>query len=199
MILLIDNYDSFVHNLARHVGMLGYERKVMRNDAIALEDIHDLHPEAIILSPGPCTPKESGISVELVRRYGAHIPILGVCLGHQCIAEAYGGRTVRARKPVHGKTSLIDHTGRGLFIGLPNPLRVARYHSLIVEIPASRSLAVTAMTQQGEVMALRHCQHPVYGVQFHPESVLTESGIDVLRNFMTLAAQWNEHGRRRAA
>lgn len=198
MILLIDNYDSFVHNLARYAGMLGRERKVVRNDALSLDDIYDMRPEAIILSPGPRTPKESGISVDVIRRFGAHVPILGVCLGHQCIGEAYGGRTIRAKRPVHGKTSLIDHTGRGLFIGLPNPLRVARYHSLVTEIPANSALTVTAMTQQGEIMAVRHCQHPVYGVQFHPESVLTEYGLDIIRNFTTLAAQWNEGGRRAA-
>lgn len=192
MILLIDNYDSFVYNLARYIGMLGRERKVCRNDALSLDDIEAMKPEGIILSPGPCTPKESGISVDLIRRFGAHIPILGVCLGHQCIAEAYGGRTVRAPHPVHGRTSTIEHNGHGLFLGLPSPMDVARYHSLTVELPSSDSLSITAMSDDGVIMALRHCRFPVYGVQFHPESALTDNGLDIIRNFITLAMQWHE-------
>ncbi len=196
MILLIDNYDSFVYNLARYVGMLGWNREVVRNDAITVEDVRDMKPSAIILSPGPCSPKEAGISTELIRRFGHEIPILGVCLGHQCIGEAYGGRTVRAKQPVHGKTSMLEHPGRGLFIGLPNPLKVARYHSLVTELPANANLMVTAMSDDGEVMAMKHGQYPVYGVQFHPESVLTDYGLDIVRNFVTLAIQWNEGGRK---
>lgn len=191
MILLIDNYDSFVHNLARYVGMLGRERMVVRNDAVTVRDISNLSPDAIILSPGPCTPHEAGISNEIIRQFGHRIPILGVCLGHQCIGEVYGGRVIRAPEPVHGMTSLIEHSADGLFIGLPNPLKVARYHSLVVHVPAGTDLEITAQTEDDRiVMAFRHKQHPVYGIQFHPESCLTEHGIDLMRNFITLADTW---------
>jgi anthranilate synthase/aminodeoxychorismate synthase-like glutamine amidotransferase len=191
MILLIDNYDSFVHNLARYFGRLGRERKVVRNDAITLKEISLDPPEAIILSPGPCTPAEAGICNELVRHYGPRIPILGVCLGHQCIGEVYGGRIVRAPKPVHGSASFIQHNATGLFLGLPNPMLGARYHSLIVDLPANTPLDVTARTEDGIIMAVQHKQYPVYGIQFHPESCLTENGIDILRNFMCVVDKWN--------
>ena len=185
MILLIDNYDSFVFNLARYVGELGYAREVVRNDAATLEQIETLAPEAMILSPGPCTPKEAGISNAVIASLGARIPILGVCLGHQCIAEVYGGLVVRARRPMHGKTSLVSHDGRGVFKGLPNPLRVTRYHSLVAapgRVPSE--LEVSALSPEGEIMGLRHRTHPVEGVQFHPEAVLTERGHDLLANFL---------------
>ena len=185
MILLIDNYDSFVFNLARYVGELGHAREVVRNDAVSVEEIAALAPRAIVLSPGPCTPKEAGISNRVIVELGDRIPILGVCLGHQCIAEAYGGRVVRARRPMHGKTSLVRHDGKGVFAGLPQPLRVTRYHSLVAEpglVPPE--LEVTAWSPEGEIMGLRHRTHPVEGVQFHPEAVLTERGHDLLANFL---------------
>jgi anthranilate synthase component 2/para-aminobenzoate synthetase component 2 len=188
LILLIDNYDSFVFNLARYVGELGYAREVVRNDAVTLEQTEALAPEAIILSPGPCTPKEAGISNAVIASLGARIPILGVCLGHQCIAEVYGGLVVRARRPMHGKTSLVSHDGRGVFKGLPNPLRVTRYHSLVAapgRVPSE--LEVSALSPEGEIMGLRHRIHPVEGVQFHPEAVLTDRGHDLLANFLTRA------------
>jgi anthranilate synthase/aminodeoxychorismate synthase-like glutamine amidotransferase len=188
LILLIDNYDSFVFNLARYVGELGYAREVVRNDAVRLEQIVALSPQAIILSPGPCTPKEAGISNAVIAALGARIPILGVCLGHQCIAEVYGGLVVRARRPMHGKTSLVSHDGRGVFRSLPNPLRVTRYHSLVAapdRVPPE--LEVSALSPEGEIMGLRHRTHPVEGVQFHPEAVLTERGHDLLANFLTRA------------
>jgi len=188
LILRIDNHDSFVFNLARYVGELGYAREVVRNDAVTLEQIETLAPEAIILSPGPCTPKEAGISNAVIASLGARIPILGVCLGHQCIAEVYGGLVVRARRPMHGKTSLVSHDGRGVFKGLPNPLRVTRYHSLVAapgRVPSE--LEVSALSPEGEIMGLRHRTHPVEGVQFHPEAVLTERGHDLLANFLTRA------------
>jgi anthranilate synthase component 2/para-aminobenzoate synthetase component 2 len=187
MILLIDNYDSFVYNLARYVGELGRQRRVVRNDAITIDEIAALHPEAIIISPGPCTPDEAGISLAVVRRFAAEIPILGVCLGHQCIGQVFGGRVVRARRPVHGQTSLINHKGRHLFEGLPNPFAAARYHSLIVELPQATELEVSALSDAGEIMAVTHRRWPVFGVQFHPESVLTECGHAQLANFFRLA------------
>ena len=185
MILLIDNYDSFVYNLARYVQELGAEPRVLRHDAIAVEDIEKMSPSHIIISPGPCSPAEAGISTEVVRQLGHHIPILGVCLGHQCIGAAYGGAIVRARLPMHGKTSAIHHQGDGLFAGLPDPFVATRYHSLVIapdSIPAS--LRVTARSEDGEIMAVQHTEHPVYGVQFHPESVLTEHGYRLLDHFL---------------
>ncbi len=187
MILLIDNYDSFVHNLARYVRELGEETLVKRNDAITLEEIAASKPDAIVVSPGPCTPREAGISNRVIAEFGATIPILGVCLGHQCLADALGGRVTRAAHPRHGKTSPIHHDGKGIFAGLPSPFDATRYHSLIVErdgLPAS--LEVVATTPDDEVMALRHREWPVWGVQFHPESVLTEHGHALLRNFLAL-------------
>jgi anthranilate synthase component II len=189
MILLIDNYDSFVFNLARYVGELGHAREVVRNDAVTVAEIEALAPEAIILSPGPCTPREAGISNAVIGELGTRIPILGVCLGHQCIAEAYGGLVVRAQRPMHGKTSLVRHDGRGVFRGLPDPLRVTRYHSLVAapdRVPPE--LEVTAWSPEGEIMGLRHRMHPVEGVQFHPEAVLTERGHDLLANFLARIA-----------
>ena len=185
MILLVDNYDSFVYNLARYVRELGHSCRVLRNDAFSLEEVARLAPSHLIVSPGPCTPNEAGLSNALIARFGPSIPILGVCLGHQCIGQVYGARIVRARRPVHGKSSLVHHDGEGLFEGLANPLRAARYHSLVVAPDSVPScLKVTARGPDGEVMALEHRVHPVAGVQFHPESVLTESGHHLLRNFL---------------
>ena len=185
MILLIDNYDSFVYNLARYVRELGETPLVRRHDALNVEDVVALAPSHIILSPGPCSPKEAGISTELVRQLGADIPILGVCLGHQCIGAAYGGEIVRAGAPMHGKVSRIHHTGAGLFSGLPTPFSATRYHSLVIA-PASvpPGLLVTATSEDGEIMAVQHAEHPVHGVQFHPESVLTEHGYRLLDHFL---------------
>jgi anthranilate synthase/aminodeoxychorismate synthase-like glutamine amidotransferase len=185
MILLIDNYDSFVYNLARYVRELGEEPVVRRHDAVDVDQILGLRPSHIIISPGPCSPKEAGISTEAVRRLGSRVPILGVCLGHQCIGAAYGGEIVRAGLPMHGKISRIHHSGAGLFSGLPNPFRATRYHSLVIapgSIPAS--LRVTATSDDGEIMAVQHVEYPVYGVQFHPESVLTEHGYRLLDHFL---------------
>jgi anthranilate synthase component 2 len=185
MILLIDNYDSFVYNLARYVQELGEAPLVRRHDAIEVDEILRLAPSHIIISPGPCSPNEAGISTEVVRRVGPHIPVLGVCLGHQCIGAAYGGEIVRAGVPMHGKTSRIHHSGTGLFSDLPNPFHATRYHSLVIA-PASvpPSLTVTATSEDGEIMAVQHVEHPVYGVQFHPESVLSEHGYRLLDHFL---------------
>ncbi len=189
MILVIDNYDSFVHNLARYLVLLGGEVRVVRNDAIAVAAIRDLAPAAIVLSPGPCTPDEAGITCDVLRQLSGTLPILGVCLGHQAIGSVFGGRTVRARFPLHGQASPIHHAGSRLFAGLPDPLTVGRYHSLIVEPSAEldEALRVDARSAEGEIMALSHRSHPTYGVQFHPESVLTPCGLDLLRNFLALA------------
>jgi anthranilate synthase/aminodeoxychorismate synthase-like glutamine amidotransferase len=186
MILLIDNYDSFVHNLARYVRELGGDAVVRRNDEVTLEEIASLAPSHIILSPGPCSPAESGISTDVVRRFGATTPILGVCLGHQCIRAAYGGVIVRAVRPEHGRTSPVTHDGSSIFAGLPSPLRVARYHSLVIErasLPAAlREIAAAA--DGGEIMAVAHRTHPVIGVQFHPESAASEHGYAMLDRFL---------------
>jgi anthranilate synthase/aminodeoxychorismate synthase-like glutamine amidotransferase len=185
VILLLDNYDSFVHNLARYVRELGGEPLVRRNDAVTLNQISTLGPTHIIISPGPCTPVEAGVSVEVIRRFGPTIPTLGVCLGHQCIGAAYGGRVVRAGRPMHGKTSRISHEGTGIFRGLPSPFVATRYHSLALERPTlPPELRVTASSEDGEIMAIRHAEHPVVGTQFHPESVLTEHGHTLLRHFL---------------
>jgi anthranilate synthase/aminodeoxychorismate synthase-like glutamine amidotransferase len=186
MILLIDNYDSFVHNLARYVRELGGEACLKRNDEIGLDDIERLAPSHIILSPGPCSPAEAGISTEVVRRFGATIPILGVCLGHQCIGAAYGGRIVRARWPVHGRASPVAHDASGIFSRLPSPLHVARYHSLVIErdsLPSSLRILASAV-DDGEIMAVEHRSHPVIGVQFHPESAATQYGYAMLDRFL---------------
>ena len=186
MILLIDNYDSFVHNLARYVRELGWEADVRRNDAITLDEVGRLRPSHIIISPGPCTPAEAGIATDLVRRFGPSTPILGVCLGHQCIGAAYGGDIVRAGQPVHGKTSVIAHDGSSIFAGLPSPLRVARYHSLVIARPSlPPALRVLATARDdGEIMAVEHREHPVVGVQFHPESAASEYGYAMLDRFL---------------
>ena len=186
MILLIDNYDSFVHNLARYVQELGGEAVVRRNDELTLEDIAALAPSHIILSPGPCTPREAGISTDVVRRFGPTTPVLGVCLGHQCIGAAYGGDIVRAGRPQHGRTSPVRHDGTSIFTGLPSPLRVARYHSLVIA-PASLppSLRVLASSRDDdEIMAVAHREHPVVGVQFHPESAASEYGYAMIDRFL---------------
>ena len=185
MILIIDNYDSFVYNLAQYIGELGGEPVVFRNDRISPKDIEELNPSHIIISPGPCTPLEAGVSNEVVRRFGGRTPILGVCLGHQCIGYAYGGRIVRASVPVHGKTSLISHDGKTIYRGIASPFPATRYHSLIIDpgtLPSS--LEVTARTPQGEIMGVRHKNYVVEGVQFHPESILTEVGHYLLANFL---------------
>jgi anthranilate synthase/aminodeoxychorismate synthase-like glutamine amidotransferase len=190
MILVLDNYDSFVHNLARYVTELGGEPLVRRNDAVTVEDVRAMEPSHLVISPGPCTPAEAGVAPELVRALMGTMPILGVCLGHQCIAAALGGRIVRGRRPMHGRASAIEHDGTGILAGLPSPLRAGRYHSLVVEeesLPAA--LRVTARSEEGEIMAIEHREHPVFGVQFHPESVLTDHGHEMLRNFMQVSSE----------
>ena len=187
MLLVIDNYDSFTYNLVQYLGELGAEVIVRRNDAVTVEEIGTLAPAGIVLSPGPCAPAQAGVTVDVIRAWGDRIPTLGVCLGHQAIGEAYGGRVVRAAKAVHGKTSRITHDGTDLFAGLPSPLEVGRYHSLVVErdsLPASLEVVATATDDPREIHALRHATHPVWGVQFHPESVLTPHGKQLLRNFL---------------
>ncbi len=188
MVLLVDNYDSFVHNLARYVRELGEETMVARNDATGLQEIERLAPAHIILSPGPCTPHEAGICNDVIRAFAGHIPILGVCLGHECIAHVFGAPVVRAPRPMHGKASPVLHDGQGIFAGLPSPFRAARYHSLIVrESDLPPALQAVAWTPEGELMAIRHRTLPVWGVQFHPESILTEHGHTLLRHFLALA------------
>ena len=190
MLLVIDNYDSFTFNLVQYLGELGAEPVVHRNDALTVEDVGALKPRAIVLSPGPCTPSEAGITVAVIRRWGATIPMLGVCLGHQAIGEAYGGKVVRAARVMHGKTSKVNHDGTGLFARLPQPLEVMRYHSLIVErdsLPAALRVTATAVDDPSEIHALQHESHPVWGVQFHPESILTQAGKQLLQNFLECA------------
>lgn len=189
MILVIDNYDSFTWNLVQYLGELGTEPVVRRNDELSVEEIEQLAPERIVISPGPCTPNEAGVSVDVIRRLGPTTPVLGVCLGHQSIGAAYGGEVVRAQRVMHGKTSPIRHAGEGIFQGIPSPLRVARYHSLVIEpstLPGE--LEVIATTDEAghetEIQAVRHREHPVWGVQFHPESIASEHGHDLLRNFL---------------
>lgn len=195
MILLIDNYDSFVYNLARYFEELSRQVKVVRNDALSLEEIEKLAPEAIVISPGPCTPNEAGNSMDIIRHFAPHIPILGVCLGHQAIGQVFDCEVVRAQKPMHGKTSDIDHDAIDLFTDLPNPLTVTRYHSLVIEqdLPDDSVLQVQSRTAEGEIMAVKHKLHPVYGVQFHPEAVLTQGGHKLLENFLQIADHhWQE-------
>jgi anthranilate synthase component 2 len=191
VIVVIDNYDSFTYNLVQYLGELGEELHVVRNDDLMVEEVEELQPEAIVLSPGPCTPAEAGICVPLIQELGSSVPILGVCLGHQAIGAAYGGKVIRAPRGVmHGKTSLVRHGGTGLFEGLPNPLRVMRYHSLVVErrtLPAELIVEAVAEDDETEVHAMRHAEHPVWGVQFHPESILTEGGKALLKNFLVKA------------
>jgi len=188
MIVLIDNYDSFVHNLARYFTRLGQRTQVVRNDAITCAEIRDLAPAALILSPGPCAPDQAGISLDVVREFCGQIPLLGVCLGHQAIAAALGSRIVRAVTPVHGRASLIRHDGQGVFAGVTNPLRVGRYHSLVVDPTTFPDcLQASAWTDDGTLMALAHREFPVVGVQFHPESILTEAGYEILAGFLRVA------------
>jgi anthranilate synthase/aminodeoxychorismate synthase-like glutamine amidotransferase len=185
MILVIDNYDSFTYNLVQYLGEMGADLRVVRNDQITLDEIRALDPSHIVISPGPGDPDDAGISLDVIREFGATTPILGVCLGHQSIGQAYGGVVKRAGKLMHGKTSQITHTGDVLFAGLPSPFEATRYHSLIVEESTlPDSLQVTAYADSGEIMAMRHKEHPVYGVQFHPESILTEGGKRLLQNFL---------------
>lgn len=189
MILVLDNYDSFVFNVARYFEELGRATEVVRNDAATVDEIAAMAPEAIVISPGPCAPAQAGVSLDLIRRLSGKVPILGVCLGHQAIGEAFGGRVERARRPLHGRASRVAHDDAGLFAGLPNPLSVGRYHSLIVELGPDYAgpLRVTGRSEEGEIMALAHAAHPTYGVQFHPESILTEGGHRLLSNFLALA------------
>ncbi|MGA9852552.1 MAG: aminodeoxychorismate/anthranilate synthase component II [Gammaproteobacteria bacterium] len=190
MVLMIDNYDSFTYNLAQYLGELGADVRVFRNDAISVQEVEKLLPERIVISPGPCTPNEAGISVELIRKLGGRIPILGVCLGHQSIGHAYGGKVVHAGSVMHGKASLIHHDGQGVFAGLPNPFEATRYHSLVISKDAVPDcLAITAWTgdeggDMEEIMGVRHKTLPVEGVQFHPESILTQHGHALLKNFL---------------
>jgi anthranilate synthase/aminodeoxychorismate synthase-like glutamine amidotransferase len=187
MLLVIDNYDSFTYNLVQYFGELGADPQVKRNDAITPEEVEKLKPKRIVISPGPGRPEDAGISMELIRRLGSRVPMLGVCLGHQCIGEVYGGKVVRAGRLMHGKTSPIQHDGKGVFAKLPNPFEATRYHSLIVEKESVPScLEVSAETAEGEIMGLRHKEYPVHGVQFHPESILSKEGKDLLANFLSL-------------
>ncbi|MCC6483457.1 MAG: aminodeoxychorismate/anthranilate synthase component II [Armatimonadetes bacterium] len=186
MILVIDNYDSFTYNLVQYLGEMGEQLVVKRNDEIGVADIHDLKPDRIVISPGPCTPKEAGISVDTVQEFAGKIPLLGVCLGHQSIGAAFGAQIVRAARPMHGKTSLIYHDGKGLFKSLDNPFVATRYHSLIIQRDSLPDcLTVSAWTEEGEIMGLRHKTLQLEGVQFHPESILTRDGKTLLRNFVT--------------
>ncbi len=190
MLLVIDNYDSFTYNLVQYLGELGAEIQVYRNDKISIEEIERLAPERLVVSPGPCTPKEAGISVEALRHFAGRIPVLGVCLGHQSLAYAFGGEIIRADRLMHGKTSMVHHDGKTIFQKLPNPFEATRYHSLIVNrrtIP--RDLEISAETGEGEIMGLRHRPTGAEGVQFHPESILTKAGMDLLRNFLTFPQQ----------
>jgi anthranilate synthase/aminodeoxychorismate synthase-like glutamine amidotransferase len=193
LILLIDNYDSFTYNLYQYLCELGADVKTYRNDKISLEEIEDLKPEGIVVSPGPCTPKEAGISNDVIRHFGEKLPILGVCLGHQCMGYVYGGTVDVAGEIMHGKTSLIYHDGKGVFQGLPNPFEAIRYHSLVIypeTLPDE--LEVTARTDKGLIMGVRHKSLPVEGVQFHPESIMTKVGHDLLRNYLNQVEQWSK-------
>ncbi len=197
MLLMIDNYDSFTYNVVQYLCELGADVQVHRNDAISLAEIEALAPEMIVISPGPCTPNEAGISMDVVREFGPHIPLLGICLGHQSIGQVFGGAVVRARQVMHGKTSMIYHSDAGVFAGLPNPFEATRYHSLIVrrdDLPDC--LEVTAWTEHDgsfdEIMGMRHREYPIQGVQFHPESILTRVGHDLLRNFLREAERFRQ-------
>ena len=187
MLLMIDNYDSFTFNLVQYLGELGQDVHTVRNDELGVDDIERLAPERIVISPGPCSPAEAGISVEVLRHFAGRMPMLGVCLGHQAIADAFGGKVVRARTIMHGKTSSIEHDGRGVFAGLPSPYTVVRYHSLAIDADSLPDcLEVSARTDDGEIMGVRHRQHAIEGVQFHPESIESEHGHRLLRNFLDL-------------
>lgn len=190
MLLMLDNYDSFTYNLVQYLGELGADVHVYRNDALTVREVESMHPERIVISPGPCTPNQAGISVEVIEQLGDRIPILGVCLGHQAIGQAYGGKVVHAGQVMHGKVSLIHHTGQGVFAGLPNPFEATRYHSLVIEqVSLPDCLELTAWTRHDdgsveEIMGVRHKHLPVEGVQFHPESILTQHGHALLKNFL---------------
>lgn len=188
MLMMIDNYDSFTFNIVQYFGQLGEDVQVRRNDKITLEEIEVLKPERLVISPGPCSPSEAGISVAAIKHFAGKIPILGVCLGHQSIGVAFGGAIIRSASLMHGKTSPISHDGKYLFAGLPNPFMATRYHSLIIDRPTLPDcLEVTASVESGEIMGIRHRELPVWGVQFHPESILTECGMDLLKNFLSLS------------
>jgi anthranilate synthase/aminodeoxychorismate synthase-like glutamine amidotransferase len=198
MLLIIDNYDSFTYNLVQYFGELGAEPVVKRNDEISIAEIEALKPEAIVISPGPCTPKEAGISNDVIRELGPKLPVLGVCLGHQCIGYVYGADVVRAGRLMHGKTSPILHDDDGLFAGLPSPFEATRYHSLIIDPPTvPDSLIVNARTAENEIMGVRHKEYPIHGVQFHPESILTRHGKDLLANFLRISEAF--YGKKKAA
>ncbi|MCP3380342.1 aminodeoxychorismate/anthranilate synthase component II [Bradyrhizobium sp. CCGUVB4N] len=198
MIAIIDNYDSFVFNIARYFRKLGEATEVVRNDAISINDLVGLKPHAIVISPGPRTPTEAGISAAVIRELSGRVPLLGICLGHQCIGSVFGGRVVRARHPMHGRSSRIAHDGRSLFHELPSPLPVGRYHSLVIELndTCAPDVTVTARSEEGEVMALAHRYQPTYGVQFHPESILTQQGLELFANFLRLARDFGAQDRR---
>jgi len=191
MLLVIDNYDSFTYNLVQYLGELGEELVVRRNDEVTLDEIGGMEPRAMVISPGPGVPADAGVTIEAIRRWGPEIPTLGVCLGHQAIGEAFGGEVVRAKAVMHGKTSRIEHDGSGLFAGLPNPMEVMRYHSLVVEpgsFPGELQVLATALDNPSEIHAMRHKSHPIWGVQFHPESIMTPDGKALLANFLRIAA-----------
>jgi anthranilate synthase/aminodeoxychorismate synthase-like glutamine amidotransferase len=187
MMLVIDNYDSFTYNLVQYLGEMGVEMQVHRNDRISLEQIAALKPERILISPGPCSPRESGLSNEIIRRFGGQVPTLGVCLGHQCIGHVFGANVIVNYRMMHGKVSMIKHNGKDLFEGMPNPFEATRYHSLVIERQSlPECLELTAETEEGEIMGVRHRQLPIWGVQFHPESILTRNGRQILANFLRL-------------
>jgi anthranilate synthase/aminodeoxychorismate synthase-like glutamine amidotransferase len=191
MVFVLDNYDSFTYNLVQYIGELGVEVTVRRNDQITVDEIDQLHPDRIVISPGPCTPQDAGISIELIRHFAGRVPLLGVCLGHQAIGAAFGGKVVRAANLMHGKTSSIEHDGKSIFRGIPSPMTATRYHSLIVQekdLPDELEISATCVDRDGQrvIMGLRHRKFPVEGVQFHPESVLTDHGRQIVRNFMDL-------------
>ncbi|MCT4655322.1 MAG: aminodeoxychorismate/anthranilate synthase component II [Cohaesibacter sp.] len=193
MILILDNYDSFVFNLARYFEELGEQVTTYRNDALSLDMIARLNPDAILLSPGPCTPAEAGITIDVIKHFSGLIPILGICLGHQAIGAAFGGRITRAKEPMHGRATQLEHSGTGIFNEIPSPFRVARYHSLVIEPSTLKApLQVTARSPVGEIMAVEHLTHPTYGLQFHPESVLTDHGHQLLKNFLELSHGWHK-------
>ena len=198
MLLIIDNYDSFTYNLVQYFGELGAEPVVKRNDEITVAEIEALKPEAVVISPGPCTPKEAGISNEVIREIGPKLPVFGVCLGHQCIGHVFGAHVVRAGRLMHGKTSPILHDNEGVFAGLPSPFDATRYHSLIIDPPTvPDTLVVNAQTAEGEIMGVRHKEYPIHGVQFHPESILTRHGKDLLKNFLRITSDY--HAKKKAA
>jgi anthranilate synthase component 2/para-aminobenzoate synthetase component 2 len=193
MILVIDNYDSFVYNVARYFECAGERCTVLRNDAVTMEQARAMNPLAVVISPGPCTPKEAGVSVEIIQKLGPFIPMLGICLGHQAIGEAYGAETVLGA-PMHGKASAITHDGDGIFTGLQSVINVGRYHSLVTSLPAEAPLKIAARSDDGAIMAMQHVRYPVYGVQFHPESVLTDYGAEMIQNFVEIARMFRKNG-----